>query len=328
MSLNLKTLKKYISYILFCCGEVANLFGLFISIEMKNGIGSIIVTSLCFLSMTIIFLISQKEEKPNVFITPIVMIVGIVYFPMIWIYTKSPNTFILNTFLIPVSYAININKRKDFIIPIVNLIIYIFCILVKMAYMYAIIYTVIYLYILIVPSLFSILLTSYTKQLSEEKDTLENQAERDELTGLYNRYMLQKFIDTQKTYIPIMLDIDHFKNINDTYGHGEGDKVLKRLSELLLRFEREDFKMFRYGGEEFLILSKLSEESTIKRTIEFVVTVRQSLKVTSGESVTVSVGIGEESILDSNAIKIADINLYLSKNEGRNCICKNNKKIF
>lgn len=328
MILNMKSFKKYIAYILFSCGEVANLFGLFISLKMKTGKGAAIITFLCFISMTLIFLISYKKENPDLFIRIIVLIVGLIYFPFIWIYTKSPNTFILNTFLVPVSYAITISRRKNFIIPLINLLVYIFCILYKLNFIYTIIYSVIYLYILIVPSLFSMLLTDYNNQLNIEKNILEKQAERDELTGLYNRYMLQQFIDKKEYGIPIMLDIDYFKKVNDTYGHDEGDKVLKRLAEILHRFDREDFKVFRYGGEEFLIVSKFSEESTVKKIIEFVEIVRKELKCTNGNPVTVSVGIGEESILDSLAIKIADINLYLSKNEGRNCICKNNKKIF
>lgn len=193
---------------------------------------------------------------------------------------------------------------------------------------YCVIYTVIYLYTLFVPSLFSMLLTRYSLQLNKEKNVLESLAERDELTGLYNRYMLQRFINEQETWTPIMLDIDHFKSVNDTYGHDEGDKVLKRLAEILLRFAKDSFRIFRYGGEEFLIISKLSEDSTDKRVIEFVEAVRRDLKTSTGVPITVSVGVGKKSLLDTSSIKIADINLYLCKNEGRNCVCKNNQILY
>lgn len=328
MKLNVKTLKKYISYILFICGEIANTFGLYIAIRMQNGIASIMSTFLCLVSMTLIFIISYKKEKPEMFLRTIVIIVGMIYFPMIWVNTKSLNTFILNTFLVPVSYSISVNKKRDFIIPAINLLIYNLCILAKMTYVYCIIYTVIYSYILVVPSLFSMLLTTYSEQLNKEKITLENMAERDELTGLFNRYMLQRFMNEQESWIPIMLDIDHFKNVNDTYGHDEGDKVLKRLANILLRFAKDGFRVFRYGGEEFLIISKLSEDSTDKRVIEFVDTVRRELKTSNDVPVTVSVGIGQRSVLSTNSVKIADVNLYLCKNEGRNCICKNNKVFY
>lgn len=328
MNLTVKTLKRYISYILFICGEIANTFGLYIAIRMQNGVGSIISTALCFLSMALIFIFSCKKDKPEIFLRTIVIVVGMFYFPTIWINTKSPNTFILNTFLVPVSYSISVNKKRDFIIPAINLLIYNLCILIKMNYIYCIIYTVIYSYILVVPSLFSMLLTKYSEQLNKEKMTLENMAERDELTGLFNRYMLQRFMNEEEKWIPIMLDIDHFKNVNDTYGHDEGDRVLKRLAEILLRFAKDSFRVFRYGGEEFLIISKLSEDSTDKRVIEFVEAVRRELRTSNDVPVTVSVGIGQKAVLDSTSVKIADVNLYLCKNEGRNCICKENKLLY
>lgn len=328
MNLTIKKLKRYISYILFICGEVTNLFGLYIAIKMQNGVGSIVATTLCLLSMTLIFIFSCKRDRPEIFLRTIVIIVGMFYFPTIWINTSSPNTFILNTFLIPVSYSISVTRKRDFVIPAINLLIYNLCILIKMNYIYCIIYTTIYSYILIVPSLFSMLLTKYGDQLSKEKSILESMAERDELTGLYNRYMLQRFMNEEEKWIPIMLDIDHFKNVNDTYGHDEGDKVLKRLAEILLRFAKDSFRVFRYGGEEFLIISKLSEESTDRRVIEFVDTVRRDLKISNNVPVTVSVGIGQKSLLNLNAIKVADVNLYLCKNEGRNCICKNNELMY
>lgn len=328
MTLDLKTLKRYVSYLLFICGETSNVFGLYTAIRMQNGLFSIIFTSLCLVSMTLLFVFSNKKNDPDIFIKAIVIMVGVFYFPSIWINTKSPDTFILNTFLIPVSYAITTNRKRDFIIPILNLIIYDVCIIIKMPKIYCVIYTVIYLYTLLVPSLFSMLLTRYSLQLNKEKNVLESLAERDELTGLYNRYMLQRFINEREIWTPIMLDIDHFKSVNDTYGHDEGDKVLKRLSEILLRFSKEGFKVFRYGGEEFLIISKLSENSTDTRVIDFVNTVRRDLKTSTGVPITVSVGIGKKSLLDVNSIKVADINLYLCKNEGRNCVCKNNQILY
>lgn len=328
MTLDLKTLKRYVSYLLFICGETSNVFGLYTAIRMQNGLFSIIFTSLCLASMTLLFVFSNKKNDPDIFIKAIVIMVGVFYFPSIWINTKSPNTFILNTFLIPVSYAITANRKRDFIIPILNLIIYDACIIIKMPKIYCVIYTVIYLYTLLVPSLFSMLLTRYSLQLNKEKNVLESLAERDELTGLYNRYMLQRFINERETWTPIMLDIDHFKSVNDTYGHDEGDKVLKRLSEILLRFSKDGFRVFRYGGEEFLIISKLSESSTDTRVIDFVNTVRRDLKTSTGAPITVSVGIGRKSLLEANSIKAADINLYLCKNEGRNCVCKNNQILY
>lgn len=325
--ISIKELKKYISYILFIFGETANIIGLINTIVHRNGKLSILYTSLCLISMTILFLFSIKYKKPELFIRIIVMLVGIFYFPLIFYRTNSPTTFILNTFLIPVSYSITISKKRDFIIPTINLIIYDICIYFKLNVAHMYIFTIIYLYVLCVPSLFSILLTTYSVQLQLENKKYYNLANRDALTNLYNRNYLSQFYG-KCDCIPIMSDIDFFKKINDVYGHIEGDRILKDLAQIFLKYKSENFKLFRYGGEEFIILSFLDESATINNLINLFKDVRLQLKTKDGTPVTISIGIGDKDIFDEKAIKRADANLYLSKNSGRNCISKNNNVIF
>lgn len=321
-------LKKYISYILFFFGETANIIGLYNAIKRGNGYYSIVFTSLCLISMTILFIISLKKKNPNLFINLIVFIVGVIYFPLIFFNTMKPQTFILNMFLVPSSYAISIKRKRDYILPILTLILYLVILPFRLSVDFVIIFGIIYIYTLCVPSLFAIMLNRYSEEITKENKKIIEIASRDELTGLYNRHELQKIIDLGDEWIPIMFDIDFFKKVNDNYGHDEGDKVLQRLAQIALRYAKSGFKIFRYGGEEFVILSKLSESSTFIRIKDFFDTVRRELKTTNGNNVTISVGIGDKSIITESAIKIADINLYLCKNEGRNCICGKNTVLY
>ena len=94
------------------------------------------------------------------------------------------------------------------------------------------------------------------------KETLEVYANRDSLTALLNRRGMNECIETEKSrfernrlpFVLIMSDIDHFKNINDTYGHDVGDKVLVEISRILKQSLRRQDYLSRWGGEEFLIL--------------------------------------------------------------------------
>ncbi|WP_028855824.1 GGDEF domain-containing protein [Psychrilyobacter atlanticus] len=107
-----------------------------------------------------------------------------------------------------------------------------------------------------------------TKEVMQEKH-LEKLASYDELTGIYNRrkgmLLLGNLIDQSKygklPFSVIMMDIDHFKKINDTYGHSYGDEILKVISQILKKNLRDQDIVFRHGGDEFIyFLPKLSRE--------------------------------------------------------------------
>ena len=98
--------------------------------------------------------------------------------------------------------------------------------------------------------------------LKKAQMDLQEQAVRDALTGLYNRRYLDETLEREVARATresqpisfVMLDIDHFKRVNDDFGHNEGDAVLQKLAGLLLRYTRVDDIVCRYGGEEFLIV--------------------------------------------------------------------------
>jgi diguanylate cyclase (GGDEF)-like protein len=160
--------------------------------------------------------------------------------------------------------------------------------------------------------------------------TLKFQAVTDPLTGLFNRSLLDESLNqsigqNQRTGIPmtlVSLDIDHFKTINDKLGHDIGDVVLKRLGELLRKRVRSADRIFRIGGEEFLILL---HNANTKRASELAEALRLQIEIHEFiplQTITMSFGVAEleQSMSSYEWLKKADVNLYKAKEAGRNCV--------
>lgn len=154
----------------------------------------------------------------------------------------------------------------------------------------------------------------------------------DKLTDVYNRnYLqeLQEFINLND-YALAVLDIDHFKKVNDTYGHHVGDTILKEVAAIILvNTRKKDDIVIRYGGEEFVILSKIkrNDQAAPLNIFERIFTSIQShafsISATETIQVTVSMGVNltpSQSRGFSDAFKLADIALYHAKHKGRNAI--------
>jgi diguanylate cyclase (GGDEF)-like protein len=162
---------------------------------------------------------------------------------------------------------------------------------------------------------------------------LRDQAIRDGLTGLFNRRYMQESLErelrrAQRRKMPlgvIMLDIDHFKRFNDTFGHAAGDTLLRALGSLLQQHTRGEDIACRYGGEEFtLILLEASPEDTGQRA-ERLREEASRLSIEHGRQhlgdVTISLGVAifPEHAADSEGLlKAADAALYRAKEGGRN----------
>lgn len=167
------------------------------------------------------------------------------------------------------------------------------------------------------------------EHLNEE---LKTASRVDGLTGLYNRrYWQERFDEMHKLCVrrekpstALMLDIDHFKRINDTYGHQAGDKVIKMLAALIKRCVRETDLAGRYGGEEFAIILNDSSVEDAKIVAERIRQLAQRLVVEhEGESIsfTVSLGLAQFSPDFKGAmawLECADQALYEAKENGRN----------
>ncbi|WP_297454276.1 bifunctional diguanylate cyclase/phosphodiesterase [Persephonella sp.] len=154
----------------------------------------------------------------------------------------------------------------------------------------------------------------------------------DPLTGAYNRLYLYENLEKLKKgfYTTFVIDIDHFKKINDSFGHEAGDYVLKEVTERIKNCIREEDILIRYGGEEFLLFAKINPYSENYRYNVLCLATRIKTgickKVITYENismkVTVSIGIApyvEKGSIEE-AIKMADMALYRAKKNGRNKI--------
>ena len=166
----------------------------------------------------------------------------------------------------------------------------------------------------------------------EYEKILQNQADRDPLTSIYNRRYFEKIVpqkikkahQAKQGFAVLMIDADHFKNINDKYGHKVGDKVLMELASVVERSVRPDDVVARYGGEEFIVFLN-------NVTPPIAVSVAERLKEAIANAVvyseegmpvmwTVSIGVVASGISDNAEImiKMADDAMYLAKHKGRN----------
>lgn len=176
-----------------------------------------------------------------------------------------------------------------------------------------------------------------TKQLREVNEKLRELADTDYLTGIANRryfYALAtKYFNIARRndtgLVVMMLDIDHFKKINDLYGHAAGDKVLRQLTVAVRVILRRSDLFGRVGGEEFCICLQNTGidqayifAQKVRRTVE---TIRYALEETEKVKVTVSIGLSAIKAQDGeleDLIKRADQALYIAKDRGRNRIEK------
>jgi len=166
-------------------------------------------------------------------------------------------------------------------------------------------------------------------------DRLRETSLKDALTGLYNRRFLEEFIDTftkqaqrrNETYTILMLDIDFFKQVNDTYGHDVGDMVIAELGKVIRQSVRESDLAVRYGGEEFVILLQNATKEGGLKVAKLINENFAALRfdVGTGETIkkTISIGIAvfpEDANTIWKCIKLADNALYIAKTTGRNKI--------
>lgn len=164
--------------------------------------------------------------------------------------------------------------------------------------------------------------------------TLLDDNERDVLTGLLNRKTFdtrigkilatlqtqENRIDKIPAYCLIAVDIDHFKRINDTFGHLYGDEVLLLFANLMKKTFRENDLLFRFGGEEFVVLLSLTDSSHVSIAAERFRSVVEKTSFPQVGQVTVSIGIALISIGEMPRITMdrADRALYFAKQNGRN----------
>lgn len=174
--------------------------------------------------------------------------------------------------------------------------------------------------------------TENAMQLQEDMLKLRQLADTDFMTGLMNRRSFLTVADDAVAYCrrykrhmaTLMIDIDHFKKINDTYGHAAGDDAIKRVAEIVSQSIRTTDKAARFGGEEFVVLLREIDQETAVLLADRIRTSIESARVTHENVVipiTVSVGLAlfDENDRDvQDVIERADQGLYVAKKTGRN----------
>ena len=164
--------------------------------------------------------------------------------------------------------------------------------------------------------------------LKQQRDELEKMALYDQLTGLYNRYYLLDESDRKVALAKrhkydvslLLMDIDHFKTINDEHGHPAGDAVLQSMATLLKELSRTEDITARFGGEEFVVVLDHCDASNAKAKAEII---RQKVEASKPEGIdiTVSIGVAQLNVDGesfSDLLKRTDIAMYLAKEQGCN----------
>lgn len=164
------------------------------------------------------------------------------------------------------------------------------------------------------------------------RDALRDQSIRDPLTGLFNRRYVEESLEREiaratRTATPVallILDLDHFKTMNDTYGHGAGDRLLRELGAILRLRSRTEDVAARYGGEEFLLmLPGMDKIAAVQRAEELRVIISDIQLIDAGADlphVTVSIGVAtypDHGCTVDDLLRSADKALYRAKNAGR-----------
>ena len=168
-------------------------------------------------------------------------------------------------------------------------------------------------------------------ELAVKNRELQTLATTDKLTGLRNRLSLDQIFHTEtiraarygEALSLIMLDIDHFKRVNDTWGHAIGDKVLIHVANIVRLQLREPDFAFRWGGEEFLIIAPHTDLAGATVVAEKLRAAVEASRVDIVGQVTISCGVafGSASEPIESWFKRVDQALYRAKNEGRNRVC-------
>lgn len=166
----------------------------------------------------------------------------------------------------------------------------------------------------------------------ERYNDLLNRTGRDVLTGVYDRtrmemeapVMVREALRQGQFATVIILDADHFKDVNDRFGHLQGDEVLKAITLRLGTMLRSADRVFRFGGEEFVAVCPATDHAEGMRLAERLRwTIASSVKTPDGKPVTVSIGVATadtDGVSFTTVLSAADERLYQAKKGGRNCV--------
>jgi diguanylate cyclase (GGDEF)-like protein len=168
--------------------------------------------------------------------------------------------------------------------------------------------------------------------VAESKRRLHDETRIDSLTGLRNRRAMEEIaqhevgvsLHTGRALAMLMMDVDHFKRLNDTWGHGLGDRALRAIGGVLLTVTGADDRVMRMGGEEFAVLLPGYDMDSAARVAERLRATVEGLRLSENDEIasfTISIGVGvwrEGERGWTDMLRRADVALYRAKREGRN----------
>lgn len=322
------------AYSVLLAGLIANIAGLIgalagLALHSNAGISNILVTASGVILLTVLLVrlhFKKIKNIDNLFLA-VLAFFGYLLFPNLLL--RVPRGLFVNYLLIiPITCGMCYKGRKKWTIinGIINYFVFAALILFQgargeiptiinglTAFTFVTGFTASYSFALIITHiLMGNLRRAYT--------FMEDISYTDELTGLPNRRRLDEKVEQKSFKNCVMLDIDFFKKVNDTYGHTVGDEALQLLASLISKYCSDEFKCYRYGGEEFAILSRLPINFTTELVVSIIQDVRQKFCI-MGEKQTISAGIGK-------TLEEADKELYTAKERGRNRIYYNGVQIM
>jgi diguanylate cyclase (GGDEF)-like protein len=290
------------------------------------------------------FEINKKLKEPYMFIPLIVWSIVCVLIPTYYMTEILRSVSIMNYFLIMVFGVFKLNLKQFISVNIfsITLLGFIIIMVIKKEYISTNPYNEILIW-----GMFSVTSLSFAfvcnsvselrtklklkqKELMDAFSDIQKISVTDELTNIYNRryainFMANKKIRADKgleKFIVCMIDIDHFKKINDTYGHDVGDIVLKSFAREVNHLIRNDDCFARFGGEEFLLILSHIDLKIAKEVVYRIMNKIQSINIADYPElkITVSVGIVEyqKEMLIEDLLKESDKLLYKAKENGRN----------
>ncbi len=308
---------------------------------LNKGLPGIILQWSYILFCTIMIFVTPQIRR--IILKPNLLFVTFFYIPFLYFQTAGyDGTALLFTLLGIFMLGIVFSGKTRIVIIGLNILDYLLCIIISYLYPqtviphsgpYAMLIDLIVAFILSSVGL-SILTLYISRVFEDNRKVLAELSIRDALTGTYNRRFMTDFLHetlntfkrTGNKFYVLMLDIDHFKKINDTYGHGFGDRVLLECARTIQRILRKGDVIARYGGEEFAII--LSSDMPIN-AVDIAERIRHAitlLRFKHNITVTVSIGLAESKHDDTieTLMNRADKYMYYAKQAGRNKVSISN----
>jgi diguanylate cyclase (GGDEF)-like protein len=222
-------------------------------------------------------------------------------------------------FIAPVAYGVSVKRKWLIVLPIFTLVEYVWLFSFINNHVYqavgrnlvsnCISFSVAFIFVFAYVNYFANIAVKYNKRLLKL-------TYHDELTGLFNRRKLDVDLSGKRFKYCIMIDIDNFHDCNNENGHQFGDLVLKKFADICLFLSSDEFRIYRYGGEEFLILSRLNTEETLKKLKGI-----QNLFYKSyGITLSIGVSLNNDYGTWQEIVKQADENMFFVKHNGKNNI--------